>query len=320
MSLTSILVLGPTGGFGQFVLNELIRRKTEFKRIAAFVDRTREHSRAKSNLLETFATKGVELVKGSPTESAVYQGFDVVIAILGNHAIRNQLAQIDAAVAAGVRHWYPSEFGADLTVTGNWEERYYRDKVITRNYLQQKAAEVEGFGYTYVIYGRFTEWAPLPYFGIYPKQGKANIVGSPDMLQSLTPAKIAASYLVATLLVAPTESERTFKFVGGNYSWTTIFETLGKVQGATYDVKYRPVDEARDKQKKAIEIGDVDLELACSHQVIQGTGRTLVPAPYDNDKFPDIVPTGLETTFRKMFEDENMRTTLGLNSLFSEVV
>jgi len=88
-----------------------------------------------------------------------------------------------------VRHWYPSEFGADLTVPGNWEERYYRDKVITRNYLKQKAAEKEGFGFTYVIYGRFTEWAPTPHFGIYPKQGKANIVGSPDMLQSLTPVK-----------------------------------------------------------------------------------------------------------------------------------
>lgn len=60
----------------------------------------------------------------------------------------------------------------------------------------------------------------------------------------------AASYLVATLLIAPTESERTFRFVGGNYSWTKIFETLGKVQGKTYDIKYKPVDEARDTQKK----------------------------------------------------------------------
>lgn len=70
--------------------------------------------------------------------------------------------------------------------TSKLEERYYRDKAITRSYLQRKAAEVKGFGYTYLIYGRFTEWAPLPHFGIYPKQGKANIVGAPEMLQSLT--------------------------------------------------------------------------------------------------------------------------------------
>jgi hypothetical protein len=125
--------------------------------------------------------------------------------------------------------------------------------------------------------------------------------------------------------------------VGGNYSWTTIFETLGKVQGKEYDVNYKPVDEARAPQKKvefdlvlrllyvlisaqAIETGDVDLELACSHQVIQGTGRTLVPLPYGNDKFPEIEPAGLESTFRSMFQDEEMRVILGGNALFSGVI
>jgi hypothetical protein len=112
---------------------------------------------------------------------------------------------------------------------------------------------------------------------------------------------------------------------------------LGEIQGKKYDVNYKPVDEARATQKKvdfnlvltflnvlifaqAIETGDVDLELACSHQVIQGTGRTLVPLPYDNDKFPDIVPAGLESTFRGMFQDEEMRNILGGNSFFSEVI
>lgn len=60
----------------------------------------------------------------------------------------------------------------------------------------------------------------------------------------------AAKYVVSTLLVPPEESERTFRFVGGNYSWTTIFETLGKIQGKKYDVSYKSVDEARATQKK----------------------------------------------------------------------
>jgi hypothetical protein len=56
---------------------------------------------------------------------------------------------------------------------------------------------------------------------------------------------------------------------------------------------------------KAIETGDVDAELAASHQVIQGTGRTLVPSPYDNDKFPEVNPMGLEDTWRAMLEDKS---------------
>ena len=109
----------------------------------------------------------------------------MVIAALGNHAIKNQPFLINAAIAAGVRHWYPSEFGADLTVGNNWNERYYRDKVITRQYLQKKAAENPDFGYTYFLDGRFSEWAPTPHFGINLKTHTAHVVGKPEMEQSL---------------------------------------------------------------------------------------------------------------------------------------
>jgi hypothetical protein len=54
---------------------------------------------------------------------------------------------------------------------------------------------------------------------------------------------------------------------------------------------------------KAIETGDVDAELAASHQVIQGTGRTLLPGPYDNNKFPEVKPMSLEETWSAMLED-----------------
>jgi len=39
-----------------------------------------------------------------------------------------------------------------------------------------------------------------------------------------------------------------------------------------------------------------------SHQVIQGTGRTLLPRPYDNEKFLEVGTEGLEETFRRLFE------------------
>jgi hypothetical protein len=111
-----------------------------------------------------------------------------VIAALGNHAIKNQPALIDTAISAGVRHWYPSEFGADLTEGDNWNERYYRDKVLTRKHLEKKAAEHPEFGYTYFLDGRFSEWAPIPHFGIDLKTHTAHIVGKPEMEQSLLSA------------------------------------------------------------------------------------------------------------------------------------
>lgn len=104
---------------------------------------------------------------------------------LGNHTIKRQPLVIDTAIAAGVRHFYPSEFGADLTVPGNWEERYYQDKVVTREHLQKRTKDTPGLGYTYFVNGRFSEWAPIPHFGIFPKTHTARIVGEPHMEQSL---------------------------------------------------------------------------------------------------------------------------------------
>lgn len=121
----------------------------------------------------------------SVNAKSCFPGFEVVIACLGNHAIKYQPGLISAAIAGGVRHWYPSEFGADLTVPGNSDERYYRDKIITRRFLEKKAEEHSEFGYTYFIVGRFTEWAPLQHFGIDRKNHQARIVGTPGMEQSL---------------------------------------------------------------------------------------------------------------------------------------
>lgn len=61
-------------------------------------------------------------------------------------------------------------------------------------------------------------------------------------------------------------------------------------------------------------MGDVNAELAASHQVIQGTGRTLLPGPYDNDKFPEVKTQGLEETWRAMLENTAKFAILGLRN------
>lgn len=49
-----------------------------------------------------------------------------------------------------------------------------------------------------------------------------------------------------------------------------------------------------DLPMEASETGDVDTELTASHQVIQGTGRNLLPPPYDNNKISDVKTHELE--------------------------
>jgi hypothetical protein len=72
-------------------------------------------------------------------------GFDVVISLSGNDIMQDQSQMIDAAIAAGVTHFYRSEFGVDIDQEPFKGERYFRDKHLTRNHLQKSAKEVPGF-------------------------------------------------------------------------------------------------------------------------------------------------------------------------------
>ena len=61
--------------------------------------------------------------------------FDVVISLVGNALLRLQPAMAELAAAAGVRQFYPSKYGADLSQTPAYTSRYFRPKQDTRDQL-----------------------------------------------------------------------------------------------------------------------------------------------------------------------------------------
>jgi hypothetical protein len=73
-TLTSVLVLGPTGGFGKFLIAELVQRKEEFKRIGAFNDTERPPNAEKVKVFEEFASKGVDVVSGTFSDVKAFTG------------------------------------------------------------------------------------------------------------------------------------------------------------------------------------------------------------------------------------------------------
>jgi hypothetical protein len=183
--LKSVLVVGPTGAVGLALCQELILHKSSFTRLAAFNNTSRPADAAKQRTLDGLAAGGMELVSGTYDDERFFRGFDAVLMPLGNFANYLQPGIIDTAIAAGVRHFYPSEFGADVTVGENWTQRYYRDKVLTREHLSKRAAEVEGLGWSFIQIGRFTEWATISYFGVDNATHSAVIYGNESGRQSL---------------------------------------------------------------------------------------------------------------------------------------
>jgi hypothetical protein len=184
-TLTSVLVVGATGNVGHALCLELLNLKNQFTRIAAF-NNTARPSPEKEAIISSLSSAGMEIITSSTySDPSLYRGFDAVVIALGNFANYLQPEIIDAAIDGGVRHFYPSEFGADMTVGSNATQRYYRDKMMTRKHLEKRSKDVEGLGWSHVTNGRLTEWAIVKYFGVDNKEHTASIYGTEDGRQSL---------------------------------------------------------------------------------------------------------------------------------------
>jgi hypothetical protein len=111
---------------------------------------------------------------------SIQTGFDVVISLAGNANMKDQPGMIDAATAGGARHFYPSEYGADLSIPALANVRYFRDKHLARQHLLETAKAVPGFRYTLLLTGSFTEWAISDFFGVDIEKHTVETYGDPD--------------------------------------------------------------------------------------------------------------------------------------------
>lgn len=93
---------------------------------------------------------------------------------------------IDLAISAGVQHFYPSEWGAEISQAGLAKNRYFRDKIATRDHLRAAAKAHPGFRYTLIVVAHFAEWIPHPIFGFDEKTRTFESYGSPDATLELT--------------------------------------------------------------------------------------------------------------------------------------
>jgi hypothetical protein len=90
---------------------------------------------------------------------AAFQGQDVVVSVVGTTAIGDQKTAIDAAAAAGVKRFIPSEFGVNTRkVRGTSIGKILTGKIAVVDYLEEKARGVEGFTWTGLSTGLFFDW------------------------------------------------------------------------------------------------------------------------------------------------------------------
>jgi NmrA-like family len=109
-----------------------------------------------------------------------------VISVVGNTVIRLQPAMIEAAIAAGVTHFYPSEWNSDFSQKEIHSMRYFRDKQVVRSHLAASAKNHPGFKYTIFITAIFTEWSVHEIYGFDHEKLDVKVYGSPSARLGVT--------------------------------------------------------------------------------------------------------------------------------------
>lgn len=99
---------------------------------------------------------------------------------VGNALMKLQPAMIDAALEAGVTHFYPSEWNSDISQKEIHDMRYFRDKQMARAHLAARAKDNPDFRYTLFITGIFTEWSTSEFYSFDHENATATIYGKPE--------------------------------------------------------------------------------------------------------------------------------------------
>ncbi|KAJ6537681.1 hypothetical protein B0H19DRAFT_1213594 [Mycena capillaripes] len=308
----SVLIIGASGTVGRPLVQKFLKNKANFGRIAVLADPT------KVSRFADVQSQGVEMVIGSFLEASSYKGFDTVISLAGNAAMKLQPAMIDAVIAGGVRHFYPSELGTDISYGAIGKKRYFCDKIATREHLRD----------------RTREFAPLPFNNVDVEKHTASPYGAPDAMISVTLMPDIMRYVVESVLL-PLEQGKSFRelqVAGETLTWAALMEALGDVQGVKYNIRehappndvatrhrmpdepsggagwlhrmfsitYLDPREAAEKEEAARVAGDTEAEMLWARKTLFATGVAHIHGPLDNTRFA-FIPENAKETLQRLF-------------------
>ena len=90
--------------------------------------------------------------------TAVFKGQDAVVSTVGMGGVLGQVTLVEAAAAAGVKRFLPSEFGSNLENPKVAALPVFGHKIETLKAIHKAVAANSDFTYTQVVNGAFLDW------------------------------------------------------------------------------------------------------------------------------------------------------------------
>lgn len=252
-SSINVVVAGGTGTLGKLISKTLLSSVYRPNQINRVVILSRDDS---SPVAQELKALGAEIHTG-PVQADILKGIDVVINAWGFMVpgdIKNAL--VKATVDAGVKVYFPSEFGVDPH-TLDAEAKMFGSKVSQVNYAREvgkgalKVIEIYNGGFL----GQIAQYAPAIGIDIPNKTLTSLGQGSATARISFTSERdIAYSTVRLAILAAqdPSSVADSVRISGSSTSWSHMAELLSQELGTKFEVK--ELDDAPFKEK--IENGD----------------------------------------------------------------
>jgi len=276
MSPITVAIAGSTGNIGPYVAKAFLSpiHPISVNRVLIL---TRDPSSPKAKELEGLGGQIVKLEGDAPKVEQL-KGVDVLINCLSHSVpLETKDSYVQAAAEAGVKVYFPSEFGIDHR-RNDFEHPVWDGK-------KAHADKARATGKLKVISlytGHFLETAIGPWFGFDTKNHVYTAVGSPTAKFSTT-SKVDVGYALAQLSVRavenPSEVPDHVRISGDAKSFQEIAEIMGRESGVEIKVETIDVTEWKEKiHKEGKAKGDPLVHL----RLLNGSGNVDFTKENDN--------------------------------------
>ena len=237
MSLNKIAVFGGSGQLGRSITSALLGcKKQKFNPISVIPPNEDPSQISGGNKVDV---RKIDLLNASRSDlKRELEGVDAVVSALNGKALEAQPLIQDAAADAGVKRFYPSEYGFHNTYQrpgSDWacyHPMWVQKSHLTDQALLHPAIEAGKMSYTLIgcgdFYNQDREPVWCPWTQKDPPQGKYtfHVIGSPDAKADYTHIDDFAEYLVATLCEPQKSENAHLNFVSDTISHREIADLL----------------------------------------------------------------------------------------------
>lgn len=234
-----VALAGATGNLGPNVLQALLDAGFEVTILS------RQGSNSTDSLPKHDNQKIVKVdYSDAQNLTSALQGIDVVVSNLASNAIESQKPLIDASVAAGVKRYLPSEFGSDLDHPVNKSLPVFKGKVVTREYVESKAAENPNFTYTYLENNAFLDWGLQVGFIAKPKEHKITLWDGGEHPVSLTRLSTVGKAVAGVINNLDATKNRSVYVHDTVLSFKQLTELYKSIDGQEWDAEVKTTDDS----------------------------------------------------------------------------